>query len=107
MVQQRGAAVIKARGASSAASAANAVLDHMRSWLLGTAPGEVVSMGVASDGSYGVPCGIIFSFPVTCSGGDYEIVQGLRIDSFSQEKMDITAKELLEEKEAAFSFLGL
>ncbi|GAM24343.1 hypothetical protein SAMD00019534_075180 [Acytostelium subglobosum LB1] len=105
LVQNRGAAVIAARKLSSAASAANAVVGHMRDWLLGTRPGEIVSMAVASDGSYNVPKGLIFSFPVTCSGGEWNIVQNLKITEFIQAKIDITTKELQEEKEAALSFL--
>ncbi|MDQ2648374.1 MAG: malate dehydrogenase [Actinomycetota bacterium] len=105
-VQQRGAAIIKARGLSSAASAANAAVDHVRSWALGTADGDWVSMGIPSDGSYGVPEGIISSFPVTCSGGEYSIVQGLDIDDFSRERIDKSANELVEER-AAVKDLGL
>lgn len=101
VVQQRGAAIIKARGASSAASAANAAIDHMRSWALGSAEGDWVSMGVYSDGSsYGIEKGLIYSFPVTCNNGDWEIVQGLEIDEFSQAKMDATEQELKEERDA-------
>jgi malate dehydrogenase len=99
-VGKRGAAIIEARGASSAASAANAAIDHVHEWVSGTADGDWVSMSVPSDGSYGVPEGLISSFPVTCSGGDYEIVQGLEIDDFSREKIDATAQELVEEREA-------
>ncbi|MDG1937457.1 MAG: malate dehydrogenase [Pseudomonadales bacterium] len=99
-VQQRGAAIIAARGASSAASAANAAIDHMRTWALGSADKDWVSMGIYSDGSYGVAEGLIYSFPVTCSNGDWSIVQGLEIDAFSQEKMDATEKELTEERDA-------
>ena len=99
-VQQRGAAIIKARGLSSAASAANAAVDHIRSWALGTAKGDWVSMGIPSDGSYGVPEGIISSFPVTCSGGTYEIVQGLDIDDFSRARIDASTAELAEERDA-------
>ena len=98
-VQQRGAAIIKARGASSAASAASAAIDHIRDWALGS-NGEIVSMAVPSDGSYGIKEGVIYSFPVICKGGDYEIVQGLDIDDFSREKMDATDRELREEREA-------
>jgi len=101
IVQTRGAAVIKARKASSAASAAKAICDHVRDWVLGTPVGEYVSMGVYSDGSYGVPKDIIYSFPVTCSNGQYTIVQGLAVDDFSRQMMDATAKELLEERDAA------
>lgn len=100
-VQQRGAAIIQARGASSAASAANAALDHIRNWFLGTAPGEWVSMGVPSDGSYGVPKGIVFSFPCTCAAGEYQIVQGLKPNARSQELIKATADELLQEKKDA------
>ncbi|MBC7162813.1 malate dehydrogenase [Immundisolibacter sp.] len=99
-VQQRGAAIIAARGASSAASAASAAIDHMRSWALGTADGDWVSMGIPSDGSYGIPDGIIYSYPVTCRDGRYEIVQNLPISAFSRARMDATARELLEEREA-------
>lgn len=98
-VQQRGAAIIKARGASSAASAANAAVDHMRSWALGTADGEWVSMGVYSDGSYGIEKGLIYSFPCVCKNGDWEIVQGLEISDFSREKMQVTEQELREERD--------
>merc|ERR1719410_746699 len=100
-VQQRGAAIIQARGASSAASAANAALDHIRNWFLGTAPGEYVSMAVPSDGSYGVPKGIVFSFPCTCSKGEYKIVQGLKPNARSQKLIEATANELLQEKKDA------
>jgi len=100
-VQDRGAAIIKARGLSSAASAANAAVDHIRSWMLGTPKGEYVSMGVCSDGSYGVPKGLIYSFPVTCSKGTWKIVQGLKINDFSKEKMKLTAEELIAEKNEA------
>jgi malate dehydrogenase len=98
-VQQRGAAVIKARGTSSAASAAAAALDHIHDWMLGTPPGDWVSMAVASDGSYGIPAGVIYSYPVTCKNGEYSIVQGLSINDFSREKMQATHRELLEERE--------
>ncbi len=99
-VQQRGAAIIAARGASSAASAASAAIDHMRSWALGTPDGDWVSMAIPSDGSYGIPEGIIYSYPVTCRDGRYEIVQNLPVSAFSRARMDATAKELLEEREA-------
>ena len=102
-VQQRGAAIIEARGASSAASAANAAIDHMRDWALGT--DSVVSMGVYSDGSYGVAEGLIYSFPVTCQGGDWSIVQGVEINGFSQEKIDATETELTEERDAVAHLL--
>ncbi|MDB2554060.1 MAG: malate dehydrogenase [Porticoccaceae bacterium] len=99
-VQQRGAAIINARGASSAASAANAAIAHMRSWALGTAEGDWVSMGVYSDGSYGIAEGLIYSFPCVCKDGDWEIVQGLEINDFSQAKMQATELELSEERDA-------
>ncbi|QGG93940.1 malate dehydrogenase [Actinomarinicola tropica] len=105
-VQQRGAAIIEARGLSSAASAANAAIDHMRDWALGTPDGDWVSMAIPSDGSYGVPEGIISSFPVTCSGGEYSIVQGLEIDEFSQGRIDATVAELQEERDTVAE-LGL
>jgi malate dehydrogenase len=98
-VQQRGAAVIKARGTSSAASAAAAALDHVHDWMLGTPAGDWVSMGVPSDGSYGIPEGVIYSYPVTCKNGDYSIVQGLEINDFSRDKMQATHRELLEERD--------
>ena len=102
-VQQRGAAIIEARGASSAASAANAAIDHMRDWALGS--DTVLSMGVYSDGSYGVTEGLIYSFPVICSGGDWSIVPGVEINAFSQEKMDATETELTEERDAVAHLL--
>jgi malate dehydrogenase len=98
-VQQRGAAVIKARGTSSAASAASAALDHIHDWMLGTPAGDWVSMAVPSDGSYGIPEGVIYSYPVTCKNGEYSIVQGLSISDFSREKMQATHRELLEERD--------
>ena len=104
-VQQRGAAIIEARGASSAASAANAAIDHMNTWVMGTADDDWVSMAIPSDGSYGVPEGLIYSFPVTCSGGEYSIVQGLDVDDFSRERMDATANELAEERDAVSDLL--
>jgi malate dehydrogenase len=99
-VAKRGAAVIKARGSSSAASAANAAIDHVRNWVLGTPAGDWVSMSVPSDGSYGVPEGLISSFPCTCANGDYSIVQGLEIDAFSRTRIDASVAELLEERDA-------
>ena len=100
-VAGRGAEIIEARGASSAASAANAAIDHVRDWVLGTPEGDWVSMAVTSDGSYGVPEGLISSFPVTCSDGEYSIVEGLEIDPFSRERIDASAAaELVEEREA-------
>ncbi|MCE2807217.1 MAG: malate dehydrogenase [Actinobacteria bacterium] len=98
-VQQRGAAIIEARGLSSAASAANAAIDHMRTWALGSAKGDWVSMAIPSDGSYGVAEGIISSFPVTCANGKYEIVQGLAIDDFSRGRIDASVAELVEERD--------
>jgi len=105
-VAKRGAAIIEARGASSAASAASAAVDHVRSWVLGTPDGDWVSMAVPSDGSYGVPEGIISSFPCTCSGGGYSIVQGLDIDEYSRAKIDASVAELVEERDAVAE-LGL
>ena len=98
-VQQRGAAVIKARGSSSAASAASAAIDHVRTWVLGTAPGDWTSMAVPADGSYGIGSGVIYSYPVTCTGGDYRIVQDLPIDAFDQGLLSATEKELREERD--------
>ena len=103
-VQQRGAAIIKARGLSSAASAANAAIEHMRDWALGT-NGKIVSMGIHSDGSYGVTEGLIYSFPVTCANGEYSIVQDLDINAFSQDLMDKSEVELSEERDAVASLL--
>lgn len=105
VVQQRGAAIIKARGASSAASAANAAIFHMRDWALGTTEGDWVSMGVYSDGSYGIEKGLIYSFPCVCKNGDWEIVQGVSINEFSQAKMLATEKELQEERDAVKALL--
>jgi malate dehydrogenase len=99
-VGKRGAAIIEARGASSAASAATAVIDHVHDWVNGTPEGDWVSMAVVSDGSYGVAEGIVSSFPVTCSGGECEIVEGLDLDDFSREKIDATVAELIEERDA-------
>lgn len=105
-VQQRGAAIIKARKLSSALSAASSACDHIHDWVLGTPKKTWVSMGVCSDGSYGIPQGLIYSFPVTCENGEWSIVKGLKIDEFSREKMDATAKELMEEKSVAYSCLN-
>jgi malate dehydrogenase len=105
-VQQRGAAIIDARGASSAASAASATIDHTRDWLSGSASGDWLSMAVTSDGSYGVPEGLVSSFPVTTTDGTYEIVQGLDINEFSRHRIDASARELSEERDAVRS-LGL
>lgn len=104
-VQQRGAAIIKARGASSAASAANAAIEHMRDWALGSPENDWVSMGIYSDGSYGIEEGLIYSFPVTCKDGDFQIVQGLEIDTFSRTKMSETETELKEERDAVAHLL--
>jgi malate dehydrogenase len=103
-VQQRGAAIIKARGLSSAASAANAAIEHIRDWALGTS-GKIVSMGIHSDGSYGVEEGLIYSFPVICEGGNYEIVQGLQVSEVSQTLMDKSEAELKEERDAVANLL--
>ena len=105
-VQQRGAAIIKARGASSAASAASAAIDHMHDWALGSAKDDWVSMGIPADGSYGISEGVIYSYPVRCAGGSYEIVQDLDIDDFSRERMRATEKELREERAAIEDLLG-
>ena len=106
VVQQRGAAIIKARGASSAASAASAALDHIHDWFHGTPAGDWVSMAVPSDGSYGIKEGVIYSYPVTIKDGSYQIVQGLSIDEFSRKRMDATDKELREERDGVASLLG-
>ena len=97
-VGKRGAAIIEARGASSAASAANAAIDHVHDWVLGTPEGDWVSMAVPSDGSYGVEEGIISSFACTCSGGEYSIVEGLEVNEFAQQRIDATVNELKEER---------
>lgn len=104
-VGKRGAAIIEARGLSSAASAANAAIDHMRDWIAGTG-GKWITMGVASDGSYGIPQDIVYGVPCTCTGGKYEVVKGLEIDEFSRGKMDATLKELLEERDGVAHLLG-
>ncbi len=105
-VQQRGAAIIKARGASSAASAASAAIDHMRSWALGTTDGDWVSMGIPADGSYGIDPGVIYGYPCVCRNGEYEIVQGLEVNAFSRERMDATEKELREERAGVEHLFG-
>lgn len=105
-VQERGAAIIKARGASSAASAAAAAIEHMRTWALGTAEGDWVSMAIPSDGSYDIEPGIMYSYPVTCKDGKYEIVQGLEISEFSRSRMDVTEDELRQERSAIEHLLG-
>jgi malate dehydrogenase len=99
-VQKRGAAIIEARGSSSAASAASAAIDHVHDWVSGSAADNWVSMAIPSDGSYGVPEGLISSFPVTCSGGTYSIVQGLELDEFSRSRIDASVAELGEERDA-------
>ncbi|MFL6712600.1 MAG: malate dehydrogenase [Sulfurifustis sp.] len=104
-VQKRGAAIIEARGLSSAASAANAAIEHVRDWVLGTPAGDWVSMGVPSDGSYGIPEGVMFGYPVTCKNGAYQIVQGLQVSDFSRGRIAATHKELLEERAAIEALL--
>jgi malate dehydrogenase len=105
-VQKRGAAIIEARGLSSAASAANAAVDHIRDWVAGTRDGDWVSMGIPSDGSYGIPEGVIYGYPVTCKGGQYQIVKGLEVSDFSRGRMNATLKELHEEREGVKHLLG-
>jgi malate dehydrogenase len=105
-VQKRGAAIIEARGLSSAASAANAAVDHVRDWVAGTRDGDWVSMGIPSDGSYGIPEGVIYGYPVTCKGGSYQIVKGIEISDFSRKRMDATLKELHEERDGVKHLLG-
>ena len=105
-VQKRGAAIIEARGLSSAASAANAAIDHMRDWSLGTRDGDWVSMGVPSDGSYGIPEGVLYGHPVTCRAGRFEIVKGIEVSDFSRKRMDATLKELHEERDGVKHLLG-
>jgi malate dehydrogenase len=105
-VQKRGAAIIEARGLSSAASAANAAIDHVRDWSLGTREGDWVSMGVPSDGSYGIPEGVLYGYPVTCKGGKFEIVKGIEVSDFSRKRMDATLKELHEERDGVKHLLG-
>jgi len=105
-VQKRGAAIIEARGLSSAASAANAAIDHVRDWSLGTREGDWISMGVPSDGSYGIAEGVLYGYPVTCKGGEYEIVKNIDISDFSRKRMDATLKELHEERDGVKHLLG-
>jgi malate dehydrogenase len=105
-VQKRGAAIIEARGLSSAASAANAAVDHVRDWVSGTRDGDWVSMGIPSDGSYDIPEGVIFGYPVTCKGGSYQIVKGLEVSEFSRKRIDATLKELHEERDGVKHLLG-
>ena len=105
-VQKRGAAIIEARGLSSAASAANAAVDHVRDWSLGSESGSWVSMGIPSDGSYGIPEGVLYGYPVTCKGGKYEIVKGIEVSDFARKRMDATLKELHEERDGVKHLLG-
>ena len=105
-VQKRGAAIIEARGLSSAASAANAAVDHIRDWSLGSEKGSWVSMGIPSEGSYGIPEGVLYGYPVTCSGGKYEIVKGLEVSAFARKRMDATLRELHEERDGVKHLLG-
>ncbi|MGD9953086.1 MAG: malate dehydrogenase [Burkholderiales bacterium] len=105
-VQKRGAAIIEARGLSSAASAANAAIDHVRNWVLGTPAGDWVSMGVPADGSYGIGEGVLYGYPVTCKDGQYQIVKGIEVSEFSRKRMDATLKELHEEREGVKHLLG-
>jgi malate dehydrogenase len=105
-IQKRGAAIIEARGASSAASAANAAIDHVRDWVLGTRDGDWVSMGLPADGSYGIPEGVVYGYPVTCRNGECRIVPGLPVGAFSRARMDATLKELLEERDGVQHLLG-
>jgi len=105
VVQQRGAAIIKARGASSAASAASSAIDHVRDWVLGTSEGDWVSMAIPSDGSYGIPTGVIYGYPVTCANGRYQIVQGLAVNEFSRDRMEGTHRELTEERDGVRELL--
>jgi malate dehydrogenase len=99
-VQKRGAAIIDARGLSSAASAANAAIDHVRDWVAGSKDGDWVTMGVPSDGSYGIPEGVIFGYPVTCRGGQYQVVKGVEVSEFSRKRIDATLRELQEERDS-------
>jgi malate dehydrogenase len=105
VVQQRGAAIIKARGASSAASAASAAIDHVHTWISATGEGDWVSMAVPSDGSYGIAEGVVYSYPVTTKGGEYAIVQGLSVDEFSRKRMDLSHTELREERDGVQDLL--
>jgi len=105
-VQKRGAAIIDARGLSSAASAANAAIDHVRDWMRGTREGDWVTMGVPSDGSYGIPEGVIYGYPVTTKGGDHQLVKGIELTDFSRRRMEATLKELHEERDGVKHLLG-
>ncbi len=106
-VQKRGAAIIDARGLSSAASAANAAIDHVRDWVAGTRDGDWVTMGIPSDGSYGIPEGVIYGYPVTCRGGRWQIMKGIEVSEFSRKRMDATLKELHEERDGVKHLLGV
>jgi malate dehydrogenase len=106
VIQKRGAAIIEARGLSSAASAANAAIDHVRDWIKGTKAGDWVSMGIPSDGSYGIPEGVLYGYPATCKGGQYKIVKGLDVSEFSRGRMMATLKELHEERDSIKQLLG-
>ena len=105
-VQKRGAAIIEARGLSSAASAASAAIDHVRDWVHGTPEGDWVSMGVPADGSYGIPEGVLYGMPMVCKNGAYQVVQGLEISEFARGKMSATLKELHEERDSVKDLLG-
>ena len=105
-VQKRGAAIIAARGLSSAASAANAAIDHMRDWIMGTPEGDWITMGIPADGSYGIAEGVLYGYPVTCKGGQYQIVKGIEISDFSRKRMEATLKELHEERDGVKQLLG-
>jgi malate dehydrogenase len=105
-VQKRGAAIIDARGLSSAASAANAAIDHVRDWIAGTKEGDWMTMGVPSDGSYDIPEGVIYGYPVTVKGGAYQVVKGIEVSEFSRKRMDATLKELHEERDGVKHLLG-
>jgi malate dehydrogenase len=105
-VQKRGAAIIDARGLSSAASAANAAIDHVRDWVVGSRDGDWLTMGVPSDGSYDIPEGVIYGYPVTTRGGEYQVVKGIEISEFSRKRMDATLKELHEERDGVKHLLG-
>jgi malate dehydrogenase len=105
-VQKRGAAIIAARGLSSAASAANAAIDHVHDWVMGTPEGDWITMGIPADGSYGIAEGVLYGYPVTCKGGEYQIVKGIEISDFSRKRMDATLKELHEERDGIKSLLG-
>ena len=105
-ISECGAAIIKARGASSAASAASAAIDHVRDWFHGSPQGDWLSMGIPSDGSYGIPEGVLYGYPVTCKNGTYEIVKGIEISEFSRKRMDATLQELHEERDGVKHLFG-